>query len=388
MVRDKIKQNNKRKYTNRYIFLSVLTSIVLAGILVIIDVNVTGSLQKRITPENVSENPVFYTKSQESIQLDDDFKIEDYYITNKVTGLNRFYIDKKSVLWGTGQNVYGQLGNGSTSEIGEMAEKPVKIAEEVVSVDTSVNGYFTIYLTSDGALYGMGSNIYGLLGQEFDPTVSYIDDCIKVTEPVLLMSDVKYARAGIECITALKEDGSVWWWGQYDSSYASRSLPDITTLSEKTIEDQNNPKKMLFNSPTKILDNCIYSTTGNWSGAAITQQGELYTWGLNIFGECGTGISGDDYLRVPTHVLDDVRMVWVEEVTFNSVETDIPEVVEYDTVYDFNTFVQLKDGTMMASGLNLGDEERKIEVTGDLEESSSFSYSDTFVPVSIQRKNK
>lgn len=110
----------------------------------------------------------------------------------------------------------------------------------------------------------MGSNMFGLLGQDDDETNDYAMDSpdLKVTQPVLLMEDIAYARAGRESIAALKKDGSVWWWGQYMSTYG-------TNLSD--------PRKMLKTAPCKMLDNCVYATTGDWTGAAIGEDGNLYT---------------------------------------------------------------------------------------------------------------
>ena len=56
---------------------------------------------------------------------------------------------------------YGEV---TTPYFGETANEPVRIAENVVSMDCSTNGYFCIYLTKNGELYGMGAIILGLLG--------------------------------------------------------------------------------------------------------------------------------------------------------------------------------------------------------------------------------
>ena len=63
---------------------------------------------------------------------------------------------------------YGQLGIGTVDSLDTFYTEPIRIAENVVSVDASINGYFCIYLMEEGNLYGMGSNMLGLLGQEYD----------------------------------------------------------------------------------------------------------------------------------------------------------------------------------------------------------------------------
>lgn len=78
-------------------------------------------------------------------------------------------------------------------------------------------------------------------------------------------------------------------------------------------------------------------------------------------------------------------MVWPEQIEVNSPLEEIPEQMLYETVYHFNTFVRLKDGTILAAGRRLGDQEKTISLTGDLIAESSHTYSDTFVPVEIRK---
>lgn len=338
------------------------------------------------TPMEQVPAAAFFAYDISATELGEELALEDLYITNRITRFNHFYIDDSGVLWACGNNEYGQLGIGETEEQKGIANKEfVRVAEDVVSVDFSQNSYFCIYLTGEGKLYGMGSNMLGLLGQSFaaDPYCYSVEQYEKVPEPVLLMEDVSYARAGRESIVALKTDGSVWWWGQYRIPYSTRNFSGYDGKYWQSTEDEQNPAKMLYNSPQKLLDNCVYATTGDFTGAAVTEDGDLYTWGLNIFGECGTEVTGDDYVRHPVKVLENVRMVWPERVGFNNVEKEISEDLYYPQ-YNFNLFVQLRDGTILAAGEGLGEKSKTIEITGDLEQESIHYYSDSFVPVRIK----
>ena len=78
-------------------------------------------------------------------------------------------------------------------------------------------------------------------------------------------------------------------------------------------------------------------------------------------------------------------MVWPEQIEVNSPLEEIPEQMLYETVYHFNTFVRLKDGTILAAGRRLGDQEKTISLTGDLNAESSHTYSNTFVPAEIRK---
>lgn len=322
-----------------------------------------------VQQEKNAAMPVFRVEDMDILYWKGAFELADYYITNKVVVDNRYYIDENKVLWGAGRNEYGQLGIEDTNAE-DFYQTPVKIAEHVVTVDCSENGYFCVYLTEDGCLYGLG-NMRGLLGTEQTGAA-----------PALLLENVAYVRAGRECIVALDRDQNVWWWGQYCGTYHTRAYDNRDY--EKSVEDDTNPAKMLYTRPRKILENCIYVTTGSMTGAAISAEGSLYTWGRNLLGECGTPVTGDEFVRTPQKVLDDVRMVWVEEIAGNSKAQEIPRIGRYDTNYHFNLFAQRTDGTIVGVGKDLGAQERIIHVTGDLEKTSVQVYSDTFVPIALE----
>ena len=322
-----------------------------------------------VQQEKNAAMPVFRVEDMDILHWKGAFELADYYITNKVVVDNRYYIDENKVLWGAGRNKYGQLGIEDTNAE-DFYQTPVKIAEHVVTVDCSENGYFCVYLTEDGCLYGLG-NMRGLLGTEQTGAA-----------PALLLENVAYVRAGRECIVALDRDQNVWWWGQYCGTYHTRAYDNRDY--EKSVEDDTNPAKMLYTRPRKILENCIYVTTGSMTGAAISAEGSLYTWGRNLLGECGTPVTDDEFVRTPQKVLDDVRMVWVEEIAGNSKAQEIPRIGRYDTNYHFNLFAQRTDGTIVGVGKDLGAQERIIHVTGDLEKTSVQVYSDTFVHVALE----
>lgn len=267
------------------------------------------------------ETPVFDVDSVEELELLRGFHLEDYYITNRTAGGNRFYIDSGSVLWGYGSNDYGQLGNGQRDELG----------------------------------------------------VFY--------SPVLIEENVAYARTGGKCIVYLKNDGSVWWQGRYeDISYSGI----VVEQREEGLQTEES-WRMRAVSPQKLLDNCIYVTTSGENGAAISVNGELYTWGWNIMGQCGTAVSDDLFVREPVKVLDNVQMVWTGSLSFNSPEQEIPEIWHYNALYRFTVFARLKDGTFMAAGEGAGDKEiRNLIGGGDLSSEVIYRYSDTFVPIQIE----
>ena len=348
----------------------------------------TADTTENVTAESDAEEadlPAFYIRRAEDLQVSSPLRIEEQYITDRATVWNHYYIDADGVLWGSGYNQNGQLGNGSYEtdlDLGKM--DAVRIADHVVSVDANLNNNFCIYLTDDGKLYGMGLNMAGLLlGKDSVKQVYSDDDNDRVCTPVLLMENVRYARAGREAIVALQEDGSVYWWGQMrttTSTYGS-DYDAYWTVEE----NPDNPVKMMYLEPHKVLENCVYVDISAWNGAAITENGDLYMWGLNIFGQCGVAKSENvhDFVWAPEKVLENVSMVWLEAIRQNDdgIDTELENFSWAVHSYTFDNFALLQDGTLLATGENLGKDSVTTVVDGDLNQAGSHRASFGFVPV-------
>ena len=348
----------------------------------------TADTTENVTAESDAEEadlPAFYIRRAEDLQVSSPLRIEEQYITDRATAWNHYYIDADGVLWGSGYNQNGQLGNGSYEtdlDLGKM--DAARIADHVVSVDANLNNNFCIYLTDDGKLYGMGLNMAGLLlGKDSVKQVYSDDDNDRVCTPVLLMENVRYARAGREAIVALQEDGSVYWWGQMrttTSTYGS-DYDAYWTVEE----NPDNPVKMMYLEPHKVLENCVYVDISAWNGAAITENGDLYMWGLNIFGQCGVAKSENvhDFVWAPEKVLENVSMVWLEAIRQNDdgIDTELENFSWAVHSYTFDNFALLQDGTLLATGENLGKDSVTTVVDGDLNQAGSHRASFGFVPV-------
>lgn len=324
--------------------------------------------------KNAGKIETFYTDDLSDIAISSDWKIQDCYITNKRTGTNYYRIDENHVLWGSGYNQYGQLGINhpeDTNSVDVIYEQEQKIAENVIHVDSSWNGYFTIYITEDGKLYGMGANLQGVMREyingddESDPWRNI------VYTPKLLMEHVRYARAGMECVTVLKEDGEVYWWGEFWE------------------KDSRQPD---WEEPHLMLEHAVYTVTGDNHAGAITEDGELYVWGINQWGQCGAG-EDTEYVTEPEKVADDVRMVWCDELRFNAVQTEwnnYPNDDMFATRYN-NTFILKEDNRYYAAGKDMGDHVLSVGAPEDMPEGiqdteTGIRYSPNFLPIRVEEK--
>lgn len=343
----------------------------------------------RISEEEV-DLAEYLAEDKESLHLNERFILENYYITKEKQADSYYYIDGEHTLWGYGSNFYGQLGIGDTRE-GDSHQQsdeaqPKKIAENVIHVDCG--GYFTIYLSEDGTLYGMGANPqkieYSYIPEWFteeeqnffslEPTIAF--------KPIPIMKNVTYARCGMGNMVILKNDGSVWCWGEFKTT---------SSRVRKPVESFN------YKEPTKILEDAVYVTCGSFSAGAIKRDGSLWTWGNNTFGSCGT--QGGDYIEEPRRVLENVKMVWFDSLQLNAVNFTLAKVWPDPYDYSYVTFAELTDGTFAACGMNVRGSNSVTSIfsyygdiiwEGDTEENQppEITYSESFEPIQIVEKNQ
>ena len=143
--------------------------------------------------------------------------------------------------------------------------KPYKVMGNIKDVvvnkqSQSINTDSFIALTVDGSVYGWGKNRYGELG---------IGDKQERLVPEKIASNVKSIGAGPSCFGFILQNGDLYVSGDNIEC----GLPNVT-------DDVLLPTKILSNVATFQLE---YS-----NGAALSNDGKLYIWGYNTFGQCAT----------------------------------------------------------------------------------------------------
>ena len=215
-------------------------------------------------------------------------------VSHSGSGVNAAHgiVKKDNSLWTWGPNNWGQLGNGSFSDV----STPEKVMDDVVSaVISHTNG---LAVKEDDSLWMWGNNQSGTLGIE-SPYGNH-------AEPVQVMDEVAQASTGNLMSFAVKKDGSLWFWGANDNGI----------FVEKEITEE----KKIYH-PVKLLDNVQKAVMGSGNFAAITTDGTLLIWGRNDMGQLLDETTEDS--PVPSPVMDGVADVSVgENGTFAVLKTD------------------------------------------------------------------
>ncbi|CAK0770997.1 exported hypothetical protein [Gammaproteobacteria bacterium] len=164
-------------------------------------------------------------------------------------------------VWAWGDNQNGQLGDGSTNG----SNKPVLVSGLTTVSALAAGDYHSLALKPDGSLWGWGGNNYGQLG---DGTTVDHDKPFQLPG----LAGIKAVAAGSYHNLALKPDGTVWAWGwsQFGQT-GSGAMAD----------------KAILPTPVSGLKDVKAVVAGNHHSLALKQDGTVWAWGWNQFGQLG-----------------------------------------------------------------------------------------------------
>jgi len=183
----------------------------------------------------------------------------------------------------TGQNSYGQLGNGNTSR----TVGPTPVGFDPTVTEIAAGEYTSLAVKTDGSLWVWGSNQYGAKGDGTSggeiTTPVRVPTVLQISTP---SRNGKHAIAvGTACYAAIDTQGQVWTWG---ANWNGR-LGDGTPVPHYT------PSRVTKTAnPGDYLTGIVSIAAGGGTMAAIDADGTVWTWGAGANGNLGNGGSGDD----------------------------------------------------------------------------------------------
>jgi alpha-tubulin suppressor-like RCC1 family protein len=179
------------------------------------------------------------------------------------TGLgHRLALHQDGTVWAWGNNAFGQLGDGTTTNRGY----PVRVAglSDVITIGAAFN--HSLALSRDGTVWSWGENHRGQVG---DGTL----DSRAVPVAMKLPLPAKAIAAGWTSGLAVLEDGTVWGWG--DNFWGQ--LGDGTRTARA--------------SPVQAagLGGIAAVSLGDFHMLALDSDGGVWALGENMYGQLGDG---------------------------------------------------------------------------------------------------
>ena len=209
------------------------------------------------------------------------FKENGIFITQVTTAYkHNLALDKDGKVYSWGWNDYGELGLSNNEErlsptlISYFKDNGIKITK------LAIGSWHSFALDDEGQLYSWGRNANGRLG---------LSDEIDRNEPSLIkfcknnnvIKNFRYIlkdiSASVDHSIAIDDKGNLYSWGR--NTDEELGLGDTEHRSTPTFINSLKDKKI-----TEIH-------TGSYHNIAKTEEGDIYVWGQNKYGQLGLGES-------------------------------------------------------------------------------------------------
>eukprot|EP01127_Copromyxa_protea_P024380 TRINITY_DN956_c0_g1_i1.p1 TRINITY_DN956_c0_g1~~TRINITY_DN956_c0_g1_i1.p1 ORF type:complete len:529 (-),score=116.20 TRINITY_DN956_c0_g1_i1:17-1603(-) len=198
-----------------------------------------------------------------------------------------FAITEDGKLFSWGVNDKRQLGLGHRCNEGHPQLVKSLHNAGVKVVDLACGSQHVIVLSSTGRLYSFGLGVFGQLGH---------GELFNETFPKLIqsVSDINIIQiaCGSHHSLALSDEGDVYSWGsaEYGQQAGQNQFTDWLAGAQHT----HGERKYFFAVPRKIEgafngEKVVKISCGDLFNVALSESGEVYTWGWGVDGALGHG---------------------------------------------------------------------------------------------------
>lgn len=210
-------------------------------------------------------------------------------------------IDGAGCVWSWGFNDKFQLGLGH--RYNQTSPQKMVGLDGVRIISGSCGQAHSLLLDACGAVYGVGFGVFGKLGNGStrDEGVPRIIDALEGVRIVQVACGAYHSLA-------LDHEGNVWTWGSAEyAQQAGRSEHEDYGGGGTGRANTNAKESSIAHAVPRRIDAALFAmkkvvhiSCGHLHNAAVTRDGQLYTWGWGGFGRLGHG--DERYKLLPTAI--------------------------------------------------------------------------------------
>lgn len=230
-------------------------------------------------------------------------------------------------LWAWGENNFGQLGNGSTTD----RNVPTQIGNSTNWIKVAAGNWYSLGIKSDGTLWAWGYNTFGQLG------IVTATNQLSVPTQVGTATDWVTVSAGYNHTLAIKSNGTLWAWGSNSNG----------KLGINSADSQRNV-------PTQVgtATNWLKIAAGDDFSLGIQTDGRIWGWGYNASSQLGNGGS-PNVVNAPVVTANTFGTYWMDVTAgYNHAIGISNSATPY--VWGADDFGQLGSGSNTNTGLPWG----------------------------------
>lgn len=219
-------------------------------------------------------------------------------------GMQHYGLTENGEVWSWGYNNYGQLGHGDTvsralaTRIEFFVANDIQIAQVIPSRPNYFDHASVLFLTTDGRVYGCGLNSFGQLGNGTTANQLTPVRCGAITNIV----QVSISGAPHHAY-AVESNGDLWVWGH--NAQGQLGLGDVTNRQTPILHPS-------LNNVMKAVAAGGYTTAGagpTGHGLVLRDDGTIWSAGYNAYGQLGLGDTTNrtSFVQIPhTDIFTDI----------------------------------------------------------------------------------
>ncbi len=189
------------------------------------------------------------------------------------------------IVYAWGRNDHGQLGNGGRVN----SRVPFQVADLNNVIAISAGGYDSLALTEDGTVYVWGNNVpRGQVGGSSNVPVQ-----------VQGLSNITAISTGGNHSLVLTEGGLVYAWGFNEYGQLGNGLSSTSHV----------PVQVQGSDGDGALSGIVAISVGRQHSLALAENGDVYAWGYNEYGQLGNNSITDSYLPVRVPGLTGIKVI-------------------------------------------------------------------------------